>query len=505
MRYAIISDLHANKQAFKSVLTDIKSIGADQIICLGDVVGYGPRPAEVLEMAYDNVSYFVLGNHDAVVANIMSPDCFNDKARRLIEWTCSQLDSKAANFFGEVPLLLTGNNFRCAHAEFEDPRRFGYILENDTALKSFNITEEQLLFIGHSHVPGIFVVGESGRPHWMNTQDFATESVKRYIVNVGSVGQPRDKDCRASYCIFDDKTMGVEFRRIPFDIDAYRADLRKQKLSESSSYFLKIADNLPEEHIRDVIDFSPLSPEAALKLDNTAQDLRKEVNQLRTSRKTLVILLVVLLLLAAGLGGLLLYKTPVRIVEGTSLSTKIVIKAKRKSSTSALKKPKIGAELIRMPNAIGIVATSAPLKHWTIAMTPDSGQSVSIETGTDSKHPEFTFFRIKSAKSTPLIIKHLPAKAKKGMRFTAKTQIKKIKLDSGFVELRLMMRVKDGSLKTILRREPKNLANLARWITTSITNKTKEPLLDDGELFWCLYCEFTGELLMRKAYFSRKK
>ena len=503
MRYAIISDLHANKQAFKAVLTDIKSIGADQIICLGDVVGYGPRPAEVLEMAYDNVSYFVLGNHDAVVANIMSPDCFNDKAKRLIEWTCSQLDSKAAKFFGEVPLLLTGKNFRCAHAEFEDPRRFGYIFDNDTALKSFNLTEEQLLFIGHSHVPGMFVIGESGRPHWMHTQDFATESVKRYIVNVGSVGQPRDKDCRASYCIFDDKTMGVAFRRIPFDIDAYRADLRKKKLPESSSYFLKIADNLPEEHIRDVIDFSPLSPEAALKLDNTAQDLRKEVDHLRTSRKTLVILLTVLVLLAAGLGGLLLHKAPTRVVAGTPQVTNIVIKSKQKS-TSVLKKPRVGAELIRMPNATGVVTTAAPLKHWTITMTPGAEQSISLETGKDKKD-EFTFFRIKSAKSAPLTIKYLPAKAKKGMRFTAKAQIKKIKLDSGFVELRLMMRVKDGSLKTILRREPKNLANLTRWITTSITNKTKEPLLDSGKLFWCLYCEFTGELLMRKAYLSRKQ
>lgn len=505
MRYAIISDLHANRQALKAVLTDIKSIGADQIICLGDVVGYGPRPAEVLEMAYKNVSYFVLGNHDAVVARIMQADCFNDKAKRLIDWTCSKLDAKAAKFFRGVPLLLTGDNFRATHAEFEDPRRFGYILDNETASKSFDITEEQMLFIGHSHVPGIFVVGESGRPHWMHTQDFGTEPEKRYIVNVGSVGQPRDKDCRASYCIFDTEPQGVAFRRIPFDIDAYRADLRKERLPESSSYFLRIADNLPEEHIRDVIDFSPLSPEAALKLDNTAQDLRKEVDQLRTSRKTLIVLLVVLLILAIGLGGLLFKSSRKIIVKVASPTTMIEIKAKRKSPTTALKKPRVGVELIKIPKSAGVVTATAPLKHWTITMSPAAGQSVSVETGKDSKNHEFTFFRIKSAKSAPLTIKYLPANAKKGMRFSASAQIKKIRLNSGFIELRLMERVRDGSLKTLLRREPKNLANSEKWIKTSITNKTKEPLLDDGKLFWCLYCEFTGEAMVRKAHLGRKK
>ncbi|NOY75712.1 MAG: metallophosphoesterase family protein [Kiritimatiellaeota bacterium] len=505
MRYAIISDLHANKQALKAVLTDIKSIGADQIVCLGDVVGYGPNPAEVLELAYNSVSYFVLGNHDAVVAQIMSPDCFNDKARRLIDWTCSQLDSKAEKFFREFPLMLTGENFRCAHGEFENPRRFGYVLDNDAALKSFDITLEQLLFIGHSHVPGIFVMGESGRPHWMHTQDFATEQVKRYIVNVGSVGQPRDNDCRASYCIFDTDEQGVIFRRIPFDIDVYRAELKKQQLPESSSYFLKTADKLPEENIRDIIDFSPLSPEAALKLENTTQDLREEVEKLRSSRKTLLAVLVALLLIASALGALLFIKSRGHAMNIPLKPTSRVIKAKRKSQTPALRHPKVGVELISMPQKTGEPTEKAPLMNWTITLSPDAGQTVSVEKGRDSKKSELMFFRVKSAKPASLRIAYLAANVKKGMRFSGSAQIRKIHLDSGFIELRLMEKVKDGSLKTIVRREPRNIAGPARWIKTSVTNKSKEPIMDDGKLIWCLYCEFTGEILVRKPRLTRKE
>ena len=507
MRYAIISDLHANRQALKAVLTDAGSSGVDQIICLGDIIGYGPCPAEVLELAYANVAYFLLGNHDAVVAGIMSPDCFNDNARRLIEWTCSNLDAKAAKFFLGNPLLLTGDNFRCAHAEFEDPRRFGYILDSDSALKSFRITNEQLLFVGHSHVPGIFVIGESGHPHWMRPRDFATEPVKRYIVNVGSVGQPRDDDCRASYCIYDDETRGVSFRRIPFDIDAYRADLRKRSLPESSSYFLKIADKLPAESIRDIIDFSPLSPEAALKLENTAHDLRKEVEKLRISRRNLIIAIVILLTLAISLGFAVFFKRSSieRAVSESSAARTIVVKAKREIIPPILRAPPVGPELVSMPRFRGKVSDETPLINWTIVMSREAGQSVSVETEKDSKGDEFTIFRIKSAKPAPLTIKYLPAKVGKGMRFTASAQFKKMDLRAGFIELRLVERVKDGSVKTILRREPRNFASLAKWIKTSITNKTREPLADDGELFWCLRCEFVGEMLVRKCHLERKQ
>ncbi|MFW5803129.1 MAG: metallophosphoesterase family protein, partial [Verrucomicrobiota bacterium] len=191
MIYAVISDLHANRQAVNSVLTDIDANGADAVICLGDVVGYGPAPAAVLQTVHARVDHILLGNHDAVVGGRLDPGCFNPGARKIIEWTAGQVDGKARTFLGSLPAVLTGDGFRCAHAEFEMPLRYSYILEEDDAAASWSVCEEQLLFVGHSHRPALFVTGQSGRTYQLDAQDFQAENGKRYIVNVGSVGQPR--------------------------------------------------------------------------------------------------------------------------------------------------------------------------------------------------------------------------------------------------------------------------------------------------------------------------
>ncbi len=128
MRYAIISDVHANLQAWDAVFTDIRSNDIDQIICLGDIVGYGPSPAQVLEQAYAHVHHFVLGNHDAVLAERLGADCFNERARALIEWTRRRLDARASRFLGQLPYVLEGKSFRCAHASPAAPAQFGYVL-----------------------------------------------------------------------------------------------------------------------------------------------------------------------------------------------------------------------------------------------------------------------------------------------------------------------------------------------------------------------------------------
>jgi hypothetical protein len=215
--------------------------------------------------------------------------------------------------------------------------------------------------------------------------------------------------------------------------------------------------------------------------------------------------MVALTILACGLGAMLYIKSntpPPALKVSPALR---MIKAGRKKASPALRRPKKGLELIAMPRKMGEPTETRPLRNWTITLTPGAGQTVSVESGKDAKNKKFTFFRIKSAKSEPLNISYFPVTAKKGMRFSGSAQIKKVRLDSGFIELRLMERMDDGSLKTILRREPKNIAKLARWIKTSVTNKTKEPLLDDGKLIWCLHCEFTGEILVRKARFARKE
>lgn len=257
MRIAILSDIHANLRAWNAVLADIASTKADRLLCLGDIVGYGPSPVEVLESAYRHVHGFVLGNHDAVVAGKMSPDVFNDRARRLILWTRDRIGPRGVKFLGQLPLVLNGNGMRCAHANFVRPSAFDYILEPEDADASWHATSEPLLFVGHTHVPQLFVIGSSGTPHRLDPQDFQMEPGKRYIVNVGAVGLPRDADGRACYVLYDDVARTVCFRRVPFDMDAFRDDVARAGLDPADVPLLAADPRRHLASLREEPDFAP--------------------------------------------------------------------------------------------------------------------------------------------------------------------------------------------------------------------------------------------------------
>lgn len=293
MRYAIVSDLHSNLQAWNAVLADLTALKADKIICLGDVIGYGPQPRAVFESAYRHIDYFVLGNHDAVVAGKMPDEVFNDNARRLIRWTASRLSSQARAFMAESPLVLNANGFLCVHGSLDRPEAFHYIISPEEALATWKSTDEQLVFIGHSHVPAIFVLGASGTPHLLPAQDFMLEDGKRYIVNAGSVGNPRDDDPRASYCIFDDATRTISFRRVAFDYEALRAAVHESKL-DTANIPLLINDPLAKRPaVRDMLDFSPPERDESMARNvvttSVVGTLRKANTRLRKAVATAVI------------------------------------------------------------------------------------------------------------------------------------------------------------------------------------------------------------------------
>ena len=197
MKCAIVSDIHANRQAWNAALLDIRSQGIDRICCLGDIVGYGPNPTETLESVYSNVDYLVLGNHDAVICGKMDPSLFNEKARRIIDWTRNQLGNDAVKFLKTLPLSVSSHFFRGTHGDFSVPSSFNYIIEPEDALDSWSTVPENLLFVGHTHQPGIFLLGQSGIPRMVEPQDFVLEEGKRFLVNVGSIGQPRDRQARS--------------------------------------------------------------------------------------------------------------------------------------------------------------------------------------------------------------------------------------------------------------------------------------------------------------------
>ena len=258
MRYAFVSDIHGNLTAWNTVLQDMAAHRIDRIVCLGDVVGYGPQPAECLSSVYSNVHAMVLGNHDAVVGGRMSAARFNDRARRAVEWTQTRLGEKARRLFAGLPMVLKGPGFRCSHGDFTDPAQFRYVLSADDAAANFAAAPEQLLFVGHSHDACFFVTGESGAVYRLEPQDFALEDGKRYIVNVGSVGSPRDGDLRACYVVYDEGKKSVWFHRVAFDVEAVRAAVRAAPgLDPDDVQILRFAAARETAPVREAPDFSP--------------------------------------------------------------------------------------------------------------------------------------------------------------------------------------------------------------------------------------------------------
>lgn len=257
MRYAFVSDIHANLQAWNAVLTDIATRRIDRILCLGDTVGYGPSPSDVLASLYRHVDGFCMGNHDAVVCGKLDPGLFNDHARQMIEWTRRQLADKAIRFLAGQPLTLTGPGFRCTHGDFTEPAAFHYIEKAEDAAPSWRAADEQLLFCGHTHVPALFVIGESGTTHALPPQPFVLEPGKRYLVNPGSTGNPRSGDALATYCIFDSDAGSVCWQTVPFDLDACRSAIKAAGLNAADTGFLALDPRRRLSAVREAVDFAP--------------------------------------------------------------------------------------------------------------------------------------------------------------------------------------------------------------------------------------------------------
>lgn len=492
MKYAIVSDIHANRQAWNAVLLDIRSQDVDEIICLGDVVGYGPSPAETLQSVYANVEHLVLGNHDAVLAGRMGADAFNDSARLIIDWSRSQLDGRAPKFFASLPLVLKGEGFAAAHAEFCAPGRYRYILDPDDTVLGWDVCDEQVLFVGHTHVPRLFVRGRSGTPHLLAPCDFQLEPEKRYIVNVGSVGQPRDGDPRAGYVLFDTANGDLLFRRIPFDVDAYRADLERTGLPLQGSYFLAVSERQARPCVRDVLDFRPPAQQDAQLAANVPTVVLESVvkSARRWRRISVAAAMVALAALAAG-GALSLAARPgTRLYGGTDMEP--------------LELPDIGAALLHMPSDHGQVDAQNPLAGWIVQVDAPRRQSVTAELlreeGDDDPVP---VFRIHSAKDARVRLLSRPVSAAAGTRFTARGQFKCIHLDSGYVEVAIVERMDSGAERLISHRQPRRLDAVDRWVPTSVTMPRGLP--GASTLQYVVQGEFSGEILLRKLEFFRRE
>ena len=214
MKYAITADIHANLPALTAVLRDIEQQGCDRIVCAGDVVGYGFQPRECLKIVREKFFACVRGNHDEYAASDEYLSRFNESAARSLYWTREQLDQEERRWLSHLPLLQELDGFTLVHANLEAPQRWGYVFESIEATASLSHQKTPVCFHGHTHIPILFTADHDvqGSPY----TKFEVVPRKKYFVNVGSVGQPRDHSSDAAYVIYDLKQQTIELRRIPF-------------------------------------------------------------------------------------------------------------------------------------------------------------------------------------------------------------------------------------------------------------------------------------------------
>lgn len=210
MRAAILSDIHSNVQALTKALSLIDRSRIDEVYCLGDIVGYGANPNECVALVRERCSVCVLGNHDLAAINTAVAHYFTKPGRIAAEWTHKELTPDNLEFIASLPYTVCRDQFTLVHAAPHEPHLWEYILSLPLAQKQFAAFSTQLCFIGHTHVPS--VCGE-------NLKTFSFKKGLRFLINVGSVGQPRDGSPLLSFGIFDSDQWAYENIRAEYDVE----------------------------------------------------------------------------------------------------------------------------------------------------------------------------------------------------------------------------------------------------------------------------------------------
>jgi diadenosine tetraphosphatase ApaH/serine/threonine PP2A family protein phosphatase len=237
MRLALLSDIHANREAFEAVLADLAERQIDRMAFLGDVVGYGPDPGWCLDKVADLVedgAICLRGNHDRAVG--VPERLMNIHARRVIDWTVNRLNARQKLFLGELPLAVEQEDALFVHASADDPANWTYVKDADAASASFGATPARLTFCGHVHRAALYSQDLSGRVHLHEAKPAAAMPLlhsRRWLAVIGSVGQPRDGSGMAAYAILDRGANDLTFRRVAYDHSLTARKARDYGLPES--------------------------------------------------------------------------------------------------------------------------------------------------------------------------------------------------------------------------------------------------------------------------------
>jgi diadenosine tetraphosphatase ApaH/serine/threonine PP2A family protein phosphatase len=238
MKLALVTDLHANREAVAAVMAHAEACGAERFAFIGDLVGYGADPGWVVDLVREHVArgaIVVMGNHDEAVAHGPRPSMISD-ARRVVEWTREQLSAEQLGFPSALPMSVIDGDMLFVHANAYAPAAWGYIVGQADAVRSLQACDRRFSFCGHVHEPRLFHLTSTGKAGVFEpTPDvpIPLSAQRRWLVIPGAAGQPRDGNPAACYASFDTASTTLSFHRVPYDVEAAAAKVRAAGLPEA--------------------------------------------------------------------------------------------------------------------------------------------------------------------------------------------------------------------------------------------------------------------------------
>ncbi|MGH8094257.1 MAG: metallophosphoesterase family protein [Chthoniobacterales bacterium] len=236
MRYAILSDIHANLEALDAVLADTREQACTDFVCLGDIVGYNANPGECVQRIRELGCPVVKGNHDEQASIVTSTEGFNELAEEAIAWTREHLSAEDKAWLSNLRLTRQVGDFTIVHATLDTPAQWGYVFNDLDASASFACQDTPLCFFGHTHWPTAFVRDDQVRR--IAVGQIVLDAGRKYFINPGSIGQPRDRDWRAAYGVYHVDRQVVEQRRVKYDLATAQKKIRDAGLPD------RLADRL---------------------------------------------------------------------------------------------------------------------------------------------------------------------------------------------------------------------------------------------------------------------
>jgi len=242
MKYGILGDIHSNLSALEAVLAEMSKEGIDRYIQVGDLVGYGADPIAVIDRVLELKPIVVCGNHDLASIQRLDIQYFNNYAREAILWTRKMLPRKYVQFIAGLNLVETEADVTVVHGTLYRPEEFDYIQTTIDARNTIDLMKTRLCFVGHSHIPVAFLQKADEPDKIAYTFDYEIElnGWSKVLVNVGSIGQPRDENPKAAYAVYDTEQEKVWIRRVAYDIDKEAAKILKAGLPRVLADRLKL-------------------------------------------------------------------------------------------------------------------------------------------------------------------------------------------------------------------------------------------------------------------------